>query len=81
MTEPVPGRFHVALDCGGRRVLDGWWDDGDVAEGKWAGYVEDHRGRADARVRLGEWHGGREWPLREWPASDGGGVDVLSGRG
>lgn len=30
----TPGRFHVTLTAGGRRVLDGWWNDEATARRK-----------------------------------------------
>ena len=66
MTTP-PGRYHVSVVRDGARILNGWWDDADVAERKRAGYVREQPG---AEVTLTEWDGGREWPLIP-PASAG----------
>lgn len=67
MSAPPPGRYHVALRIGRSAVLDGWWDDPDIADRKYEGIRAEHEDTADAQVALTEWHAGQEWPLREWP--------------
>lgn len=67
VTYSPPGRYHVALDRHGARILDGWWDDPDTADGKFDGLQAQHEEHAGTRLRLTEWDAGREWPLREWP--------------
>ncbi|MFI0242550.1 hypothetical protein [Streptomyces sp. NPDC016845] len=62
-----PGRYHVTLIIDGEHILDGWWNDPDTAERKASGFAPEHEDNAGARVTLTEWHGGQEWPLREWP--------------
>ncbi|MGD6742996.1 hypothetical protein ACOKM3_14260 [Streptomyces sp. BH106] len=67
MTYSPPGRYHVALERDGARILDGWWDDPDTADRKFDGLQAQHEEYAGTRLHLTEWDDGREWPLREWP--------------
>ncbi|MGP3775425.1 hypothetical protein ACTWJ8_31855 [Streptomyces sp. SDT5-1] len=69
MTYEPPGRYHVTLARDGVRILDGWWDDPDTADRKFAGLQAQHEEHADTRLRLTEWDSGQEWPLREWPGA------------
>lgn len=61
-----PGRYHVSLYLDGTRVLDGWWNSADVAEGKFAGLRVEHGEREGTHLSLTEWDDGQEWPLDEW---------------
>ncbi|MFJ8955242.1 hypothetical protein ACIRL3_46140 [Streptomyces sp. NPDC102384] len=64
MPETPPGRYHVALDRDGSRILDGWWDDPDTADGKFDGLQAQLEEYAGTRQRLTEWGRSQEWPLR-----------------
>ncbi|MFJ8931589.1 hypothetical protein ACIRLA_33900 [Streptomyces sp. NPDC102364] len=69
MTYSPPGRYHVAFDRDGVRILDSRWDAPDTADGKFDGLKAQHEEHASARLLLTEWDDGREWPPREWPAA------------
>ncbi|MFI5658834.1 hypothetical protein [Streptomyces sp. NPDC051684] len=62
MTVP-PGRYHLRLIIDGWPTLDGWWDDADVAEVKFAGLRTEHEERHGARLLLTEFDEWKEWPL------------------
>ncbi|MGY0023730.1 hypothetical protein ACVHNB_32770 [Streptomyces sp. YJ-C3] len=72
--EQPPGRYHLTLTIDGKRIADGWWDDPDIADGKFTSFRREHVDNAGAHVLLTEWDDGKEWTLREWPtpqASEG----------
>ncbi|MGP3777142.1 hypothetical protein ACTWJ8_40540 (plasmid) [Streptomyces sp. SDT5-1] len=67
---PPPGRFRVTLAVNSKVVLHGWWDDPDVAAGKFAGYVRAHQlaETPNASVELAAYDDQNEaWPIDQWP--------------
>lgn len=58
-------RYHLTLTSRGRRVMQGWWADRDVAEGKLTRWIGEHGSLPDPRVTLVDTVAGAV--LTTWP--------------
>lgn len=58
-------RYHLTLTSSGRRVLQGWWGDRSVAEGKFRRWIGEHGALPDPRVTLVDEETGAM--LTTWP--------------
>lgn len=59
------GRYRVTVTTDGDPLIQGWWDDEEVARRKFASWVGEHGSRAGARVTLVDEETGKQ--LTEWP--------------